>query len=235
MERTLLIPRRVHSCLSVLPRVARLPIVLVSLLFVTVLQAGAQDKEALIREALSAAPPEVAKTAIVRNWDGTVLKPGTGAYTCYPTRDSMKKRGKMSMCLDKTWQAWADAWQNKKPFKANEVGIAYMLAGDVGSSNTDPYAEAPTSNNQWVEPGPHIMIIVPNPAELEGISTDPYSGGPFVMWKAHPMFTSWCPSASVQRPNAELLRGVSTTLQRVRRSRQAFWTVDGLLGSNPRD
>ena len=30
------------------------------------------------------------------------------------------------------------------------------------------------------------MIIVPNPAELEGISTDPYSGGPFVMWKGTP-------------------------------------------------
>ena len=173
MERTLPISRRVHSGLSVLARVVRLPIVLVSLLFATVLQAGAQDKQALIREALSAAPPEVAKTAIVKNWDGTVLKPGTGAYTCYPTPDSMKKRGKMSMCLDKTWQAWRDAWLNKKPFKANEVGIAYMLAGDVGSSNTDPYADAPTSNNQWVEPGPHTMVIVPNPAELEGMSTDP--------------------------------------------------------------
>jgi len=103
----------------------------------------------------------------VKNWDGTVLEPGTGAYTCYPTRDSMKKRGKMSMCLDKIWQAWADAWQNKKPFKANEVGIAYMLAGDVGSSNTDPYADAPTSNNQWVEPGPHLMVVVPDPAALQ--------------------------------------------------------------------
>jgi hypothetical protein len=186
MERTLTISRRVHSGLSVLAGVLRQPIVLVSFLFVTILPAGAQDKEALIREALSAAPPEVAKTAIVKNWDGTVLKPGTGAYTCYPTRDSMKKRGKMSMCLDKTGVAWHDAWTNKKPFKANEVGIVYMLAGDVGSSNTDPYAEAPTSNNQWVEPGPHTMIIVPNAAELEGISTDPYGGGPFVMWKGTP-------------------------------------------------
>ena len=85
MKRTLAISRPVHSGLSVLARVVRLPIVLVSLLFVTLLQAGAQDKEALIREALSAAPPEVAKTATVKNWDGTVLKPGTGAYTCYPT------------------------------------------------------------------------------------------------------------------------------------------------------
>ena len=186
MEKTLTISRRVHSGLSVLARIARLPIVLVSLLFATVLQAGAQDKQALIREALSAAPPEVAKTAIVKNSDGTVLRPGTGVYTCYPTPDSMKKRGKMSMCLDKTWQAWRNAWLNKKPFKANQVGVAYMLAGDVGSSNTDPYADVPTSNNQWVEPGPHTMVIVPNPAELEGLSTDPYSGGPFVMWKGTP-------------------------------------------------
>ena len=186
MERTLPISPRVHSGLFALASVVRLPIVLVSLLFATVLQAGAQDKEALIREALSAAPPEVAKTAIVKNGDGTILKPGTGAYTCYPTPESMKKRGKMSMCLDKTWQVWRDAWLNKKPFQANEVGIAYMLAGDVGSSNTDPYAEAPTSKNQWVEPGPHLMVLVPDPAALEGVSTDPYGGGPFVMWKGTP-------------------------------------------------
>jgi hypothetical protein len=158
-------------------------ILLVLLLFGT---AAAQNKGELIRDALSAAPPEVAKTATVKNWDGTVLRQGTGAYTCYPTLESMKKRGKMVMCLDKTWQAWRDAWVNKKPFKANEVGIAYMLAGDVGSSNTDPYAEAPTNDNQWVEPGPHTMVIVPDPVELEGLSTDPYRGGPFVMWKGTP-------------------------------------------------
>ena len=85
MERMSAISRRVDSGLSFLARVLRLPIVLVFLLFASLLQAGAQDKQAVIREALSAAPPEVAKTATVKNWDGTVLKPGTGAYTCYPT------------------------------------------------------------------------------------------------------------------------------------------------------
>src|SRR5262249_42601186 len=168
MERTLAISRPVHSGLSVLARVVRLPIVLVSLLFVTLLQAGAQDKQALIREALSAAPPEVAKTAIVKNWDGTVLRPGTGAYTCYPTPDSMKKRGNMAMCLDKTGAAWHDAWMNKKPFKANDVSIVYMLAGDVGSSNTHPYAEAPTRNNQWGEHGPNQMKTFPKTEVLVG-------------------------------------------------------------------
>jgi hypothetical protein len=28
--------------------------------------------------------------------------------------------------------------------------------------------------------------VVPNPANLEGLPTDPSSGGPFVMWKGTP-------------------------------------------------
>ena len=75
MERTLHISRRVHSGLCALARVLRLPIVLLSLLFVIVLQTSAQDKEAQIREVLSAAPPEIAKTATVKDRDGTILKP----------------------------------------------------------------------------------------------------------------------------------------------------------------
>jgi hypothetical protein len=148
--------------------------------------AGPQDKQALIREALSAAPPEIAKTATVKDWEGNVLKPGSGAYTCYPTPPPMRKMGKEPMCLDKTWQAWADAWLNHKDFKADQVGIAYMLEGDAGASNTDPYATGPTSDNQWVVSGPHTMVVVPDPAQLEGLRTDPNSGGPFVMWKGTP-------------------------------------------------
>ena len=78
------------------------------------------------------------------------------------------------MCLDKVWEAWGDAWMNKKPFKATSVGIAYMLAGDTGASNTDPYATAGTPTNQWVVEGPHLMVIEPDAAQLEGLSTDPH-------------------------------------------------------------
>src|SRR5262245_36385421 len=31
---------------------------------------------------------------------------------------------------------------------------AYMLAGDTGASNIDPYAEKPTFDNQWIAEGP---------------------------------------------------------------------------------
>jgi hypothetical protein len=74
---------------------------------------------------------------------------------------------------------------DKKPFKADRGGIAYMLAGE-SASNIDPFATGPTANNQWVVEGPHIMVLLPDPAQLEGISTDPNSGGAYVMWKGTP-------------------------------------------------
>lgn len=165
--------------------------------------AGAEpDKEALIRDALSAAPPAIANTATVMDWDHTVLKSGSGVYTCHPTPPDIRaKGGREPMCLDKTWTEWADAWMNKKPFKASQVGIAYMLAGDTGASNIDPYATTATADNQWVAEGPHLMVIVPDPSQLEGVPTDPNSGGAYVMWKGTPYVHIMVPVAD--RPAAK--------------------------------
>ena len=166
--------------------------------------AAAQDKEALIRDALSAAPTEIAKTAKVVDADGTLLRPGSGGYTCFATMPELRKKGKEPMCLDKTWIAWREAWLNKKPFKPEQIGIGYMLAGDAGSSNIDPYAEAPTSTNQWVVEGPHTMVIVTDPAQLEGLSTDPNNGGAYVMWKGTPYVHIMVPVGA--RPKAKSRR-----------------------------
>ena len=61
-----------------------------------------------------------------------------------------------------------------------------MLAGDGGASNTDTYAEGETKDNQWIVEGPHLMIIMPDNALLDSLPTDPYAGGPYVMWKGTP-------------------------------------------------
>ena len=61
-----------------------------------------------------------------------------------------------------------------------------MLAGEPGASNIDPYATEETSDNEWVVEGSHFMILIPDPAMLEGISTDSKNGGPYVMWKGTP-------------------------------------------------
>jgi len=164
--------------------------------------AAEPDKEAVILEALRAAPPAVAGAASVMDWNHKTLKQGSGAYTCMPTDpDTRAKGGYSPMCLDQTWMAWLDAYVGKKPFKTDRTGIGYMLAGDSGGSNTDPYAKAPTADNQWVAEGPHIMVLSPSAAQLEGLPTDPNSGGAYVMWKGTPYAHVMVPVAA--RPPAK--------------------------------
>ena len=140
--------------------------------------------DALIKDALSAAPPTLVDKVTVVDWEGNVLREGTSRYTCFPTPAQLE--GTAPMCMDKPWMEWADAWSKRKDLKITELGISYMLAGDEGASNIDPYAEGPTPDNQWIDEGAHIMIVVPDPAMLDAFPTDPQTGGPYVMWKGTP-------------------------------------------------
>jgi len=131
--------------------------------------------------AMSAAPPEVSADATVMDPEGNILREGTNGWTCIPMPGQ-------PMCLDGEWMSWLDAYLNEADeVQTNSLGLAYMLQGDAGASNIDPYAEGPTPDNEWVVTGPHLMIIVPDPALLEGIPTDPTAGGPYVMWAGHPL------------------------------------------------
>ena len=137
-----------------------------------------------LADALSAAPPTLRDQVTVMDWDHRVLKKGGDQYMCFPTPPQMK--GKAPMCMDGPWMEWAKAWGEKKPFVATSLGISYMLGGDDGASNIDPYAEGPSKDNQWIVEGPHLMIIVPDNKWLDSLPTDPYAGGPYVMWKGTP-------------------------------------------------
>jgi hypothetical protein len=149
--------------------------------------AAEPSKEALIEDALSAATPAIRATAKVMDEKGNVLKEGSGPYTCFPTAEAVRPRGSEPSCLDEVWMVWGDAYNNKKPFKTDRVGVGYMLAGDAaGASNTDPHADTPAHHNQWVVEGPHIMIIVPDPAQLAGLPTTPQTEGAYVMWPGTP-------------------------------------------------
>jgi hypothetical protein len=95
--------------------------------------------------------------------------------------------GNAPMCLDANWREVIDALMNRRDPAFSGVGFSYMLQGDMPVSNTDPYATGPTADNEWIaEGGPHIMVVFSDPAMLDGISTDPNNGGPFVMWKGTP-------------------------------------------------
>ena len=154
------------------------------------------DHSVTIENALSAAPAVLAEGAAVADWEGNVLREGTNGYTCLP--DPPDQEGNSPMCLDQAWLAWAAAWTNgEDPPAVESVHFGYMLQGDAPVSNVDPYATGPTEDNEWLGAGvvgAHIMLLAPAGA-LEGLSDDPDSGGPWVMWKGTSLAHVMIPAA----------------------------------------
>ncbi len=145
--------------------------------------AFAADEQAMIASAASAGPTAVTANATIKAPDGTVLRKGSNSYTCYPQQKMMGP-----MCNEPVWDSLIHAMMNKASFKADQFSVSYMLAGEgtaPGVSNSDPYATDPDNSEDWVKEGPHLMIVVPDRAMLEGISTNP-KDPVYVMWKDTP-------------------------------------------------
>ncbi len=139
--------------------------------------------EEMIANAKSAGPASVTSKATIKSPDGRVLQEGSNSYTCYPQQEIIGP-----MCNEAVWDALISAMLNKESFESNEFSVSYMLAGEgtaLGVSNSDPYASEPDKSDDWVKEGPHLMIVVPNRAMLEGLSTDP-NDPVYVMWKDTP-------------------------------------------------
>ena len=144
-----------------------------------------------ITNAMSAAPVSIAKGATIMDWPAShggqprQLRAGTNGWVCYPTTPSELggAAGEDPMCLDKAWQGWAGAWMSKSSPPAGGSGIAYMLRGDKGASNTDPFATGPTASNNWVVTPAHIMVLYADAKALDAYPTDPKSGGPWPWMK----------------------------------------------------
>ena len=159
-----------------------------------------------IANAMSAAPESVSKNATILDWADTPngqpkeLRKGTNSWVCFPNtpRELVGAAGDDPMCIDKEWQSWAQAWMSKTAPKVTGSGLAYMLRGDRGVSNTDPYATAPTPDNHWVVAPPHVMVLYSDLKMLDGFPTDPMSGGPWVMWKGTPYAHLMVPVSSTK-------------------------------------
>ena len=165
-----------------------------------------------IADALSAAPRSIAAKAAIMDWPAKEgeqpkeLRAGDNGWVCFPTTPQAfeSASGHDPMCVDQEWQAWADAWSKKEPPQVKKVGVAYMLMGDAGGSNTDPFATKPTADNEWITSPPHIMVLLPDTAALAGLPSDPNNGGPWVMYKGTPYAHVMVPIAPrrVTRPRA---------------------------------
>jgi hypothetical protein len=147
------------------------------------------------RVALSAAPSSVSKDAgIMRsdtNSDMKTLRESKNGFTC------MVAMGQ-PMCADANSMAFFGAWM-KHENPSDKDGITYMLRGDNGASNTDPYATRKTADNHWVATGPHIMVVGPG-AKSMGLpdSADADPTKPYLMWANTPYAHAMIPVAETK-------------------------------------
>jgi hypothetical protein len=144
------------------------------------------------KKALSAAPEAVAKDAGVMRRDASgkmrMLLESKNDFTCMIA-------GTDIMCNDKNSMVFIDAML-KHVAPPDRLGISYMLAGDIGASNTDPYATGKTADNHWVVTGPHIMVFGP-PSKTLGYTEakDPDPNKPYMMWAGTPYEHAMIPIA----------------------------------------
>jgi hypothetical protein len=149
-------------------------------------QAPKMSDEELITLAVSAAPASATKDATVMAMDADgkmrTLRKGSGQWTCMPGR--IDPANPAPMCGDKNAMEWAGAWMGHKDPPANKVGFMYMLRGDGGASNTDPYATKEEPGNNWIKTGSHVMIVGSGAKLLEGYPREPQADPtkPYVMW-----------------------------------------------------
>jgi hypothetical protein len=103
--------------------------------------------EELVKLLAEAAPAEVVGGATILNMneDGStkVVKQGTNGWTCMDP-------GGAPMCADEGGMEWGKAYMSKGP-APQKLGFIYMLRGDNGASNTDPYAIGETADNHWIK------------------------------------------------------------------------------------
>jgi hypothetical protein len=142
--------------------------------------------EQLMERLKSAAPPAIFEGATVIDMkeDGSmaVLRKGANGWSC------MDPDGTAPMCADANAMEWLHALMSKGP-APQKLGFVYMLRGDNGASNTDPYATEEKADNNWVKTGSHVMIVGADAKALlqtypRNPKPDPHK--PYVMWPGSP-------------------------------------------------
>ncbi len=160
-----------------------LPALVLALLIPAVAQA--QDADAMIASAVSAAPGSVSDDARVLDWQMNELRAGTNGWTCLP--DDESALGNSPWCVNEPWLNFLHALMNNAEPTYDEVGIAYMLMGDSPICNSDPALTEEECGDDWVaDLGAHMMMLIPDLSDLEGITADHMNGGHWVMWPGTP-------------------------------------------------
>lgn len=158
-------------------------------------QMGPMSDADYMAKVKGAAPESVVSGATIirmeKNGPMRTLQSGSNGFTCMVI-------GSDGMCADQNAMKWAQALMTHAA-PPDGVGFVYMLAGDNGASNTDPYATGQSADNHWVKTGPHVMVVGPSAKTMGypmGADADPTK--PYVMWANTPYAHLMIPVSSPQ-------------------------------------
>ncbi len=90
------------------------------------------------------------------------------------------------MCFDPTYTAWMGAFMSGAAPEFDTLGVSYMLSGGDMASSTDPFAMEPAPGDDWVTPGPHVMLVAPDGFDAADFGVDYTSGKPWIAWDETP-------------------------------------------------
>jgi hypothetical protein len=181
--------------------------------------------EVQIENAMSAAPPAIARDATILGFpideggDMVVLRQGTNAWTCYT--DWPVSPGNDPACYDATFEAWNAAYHAGENPAVTATGMAYMLAGGSDPSNTDPMAMEPAAGKEWITTPPHLMIVVPGDLDPAVFTTDHHSGYPYIMWEGTPYEHLMLPVVPAVSPSNGPLTSAASAEEQIRNMRSA--------------
>ena len=156
------------------------------------------SKKRIMEIAMSSAPSNVSSKATIIDSKGKILRKGSNGWTCMP--GTPPNENVNPMCVDKTWQKWLKAYMEQTPYNSeNEsFGTSYMLIGDQAVDNDDPF-NLDKSKGTWIAEGPHLMLLLPE-SLMSNLPTDPYAGGPYVMWKGNEFVHVMVPLEVTSKP-----------------------------------
>jgi hypothetical protein len=149
---------------------------------VTAQPTAMSDSDYMAKVATGAPAAVVKNATVVRMGEHgamQTLQTGTNGFTCMMIFGA-------PMCADRYAMLWAHALQTKTVPPAG-TGLVYMLAGDSGTNNVDPYAMGADAHAHWVVQGPHVMIVGTGVTSMGyPMTADADNTAPYIMWATTP-------------------------------------------------
>ncbi len=142
----------------------------------------------------SAAPVFIGDGATIVGYDNSVIRQGNNGWTCLSANPrNMPEAGwstpheAMPLCADEVSMAWVQAYVGGETPNLSRDAYIWMAHGDMGEDNTQPFVfnEEDATPGNWIESGPHIMLMPQNPSSLDSFPSDFNNGEPYVMWQGN--------------------------------------------------